>query len=121
MVSDATDSEPVDAPVLERHRKLAVMAGTKERQVRHAQQLANAERDARRDAVAEERATVVRKMDAEFPLERWEQENFVRMIERGGHHCQLCERGFPKKDGHHYGTQSLGMIPNTPCGDHHAK
>lgn len=34
---------------------------------------------------------------------------------RWGNACDLCHRGFPLKDGVHYGTQSLGMIPSTPC------
>jgi len=29
--------------------------------------------------------------------------------------CDLCAKGFPLKDGQHYGTQALGMIPETPC------
>lgn len=29
--------------------------------------------------------------------------------------CFLCEKGFPIKDGVHYGTQSLGMIPSSLC------
>lgn len=31
--------------------------------------------------------------------------------------CRLCEKGFPLADGSpvHYGTQRLGMIPETPC------
>lgn len=32
--------------------------------------------------------------------------------------CHLCETGFPQKNGIHYGTQRLGMIPDTPCTDH---
>lgn len=37
--------------------------------------------------------------------------------------CELCERGFPLKvpdpePPFHYGTQSLGMIPNAPCTAH---
>lgn len=31
--------------------------------------------------------------------------------------CDLCAAGFPKKQSTHYGTQSLGMIPNTTCRD----
>lgn len=30
--------------------------------------------------------------------------------------CNLCDTGFPiGESGQHYGTQSLGMIPTTPC------
>jgi hypothetical protein len=30
--------------------------------------------------------------------------------------CHLCVKGFPvNASGEHYGTQSLGMISNTPC------
>lgn len=30
--------------------------------------------------------------------------------------CELCKRGFPRTYlGIHYGTQALGMIPDTPC------
>ncbi len=29
--------------------------------------------------------------------------------------CRGCQRGFPFKRGVHYGTQALGMIPDTPC------
>lgn len=30
--------------------------------------------------------------------------------------CFLCEKGFPRRDdGIHYGTQSLGMIPDRRC------
>ena len=29
--------------------------------------------------------------------------------------CALCNVGFPKNRDEHYGTQSLGMIPNTAC------
>ena len=32
--------------------------------------------------------------------------------------CHLCDKGFPVENGEHYGTQSLGMIPTTPCGRH---
>jgi hypothetical protein len=29
--------------------------------------------------------------------------------------CRLCDAGFRRIDGSHIGSQSLGMIPNTPC------
>jgi hypothetical protein len=29
--------------------------------------------------------------------------------------CRLCDVGFRRVDGVHVGSQSLGMIPNTPC------
>lgn len=29
--------------------------------------------------------------------------------------CPHCDAGFPIANGNHYGTQSLGMIPSTPC------
>src|SRR6266545_855823 len=29
--------------------------------------------------------------------------------------CLMCERGFPLRGAHHYGTQSLGMIQDTIC------
>lgn len=39
---------------------------------------------------------------------------FPATNEAGG--CSLCEKGFPlRSDGEHYGTQSLGMIPNRRC------
>ena len=32
--------------------------------------------------------------------------------------CGLCDQGFPKEDGIHHGSQSLGMIPPTACAAH---
>ncbi len=29
--------------------------------------------------------------------------------------CRLCAAGFRREDGVHVGSQSLGMIPATPC------
>ncbi len=29
--------------------------------------------------------------------------------------CRLCDAGFRRVDGVHVGSQSLGMIPGTPC------
>jgi len=29
--------------------------------------------------------------------------------------CAMCDRGFPLNGRHHYGTQALGMIPDTIC------
>lgn len=29
--------------------------------------------------------------------------------------CLMCERNFPIQGAHHYGTQALGMIPDTIC------
>lgn len=31
--------------------------------------------------------------------------------------CYLCQEGFPRNGGYHYGSQSKGMIPSRPCED----